>query len=127
MRIAIILLIGIHGTIPLVGFFKAFGISEFNVISQPISKIFGIVWLLTFFLFAVTIVLIIAQTRYWWVIGIAGVVLSRFLIINYWSDAKFGTISNLIILVFLLLAFSTSSFKKKISDETAKCLRVQVL
>lgn len=48
-------------------FLKAFGISEFNAISQPISKTFGIVWLLTFTLFAITIVLLIAKSNYWWI------------------------------------------------------------
>ena len=50
MRIALIILIGIHGIIHLFGFLKAFGISEFNAITQPISKTFGLVWLLTFIL-----------------------------------------------------------------------------
>ena len=122
MRIAITILIAIHGIVHLFGFFKAFGISELIAISQPISKTFGIVWLLSFVLFAITIVLINAQSNDWWIIGIIGVVLSQFLIIHYWSDAKFGTILNLIILVSIVLAYSTSSFKKEISNETSKML-----
>jgi len=120
MRIILIILIIIHGIIHLFGFFKAFGISEFNAISQPISKTFGIIWLLTFVLFAITTALSIAQSNYWWIIGIIGVILSQFLIINYWSDAKFGTILNLIILVSTIIAYSTFSFKKNISVETTK-------
>ena len=122
MRIVLIILIGIHGIIHLFGFFKAFGISEFNAISQPISKTFGIIWLLPFVLFAITIAQLIAQSSYWWIIGIVGIVLSQFLIINYWSDAKFGTILNLIILISLIIAYSTSSFNKKVSDETTNML-----
>ena len=78
MRIALAILIGIHGIIHLFGFFKAFGISEFNALSQPISKTFGIVWLLSFVLFAITVVLLIAPSNYWWMIGILGVILSQF-------------------------------------------------
>ena len=122
MRMILIILIVIHGIIHLFGFFKAFNISEFNAISQPISKTFGIVWLLTFVLFIITTVLLIAQSNYWWILSIVGVILSQFLIINYWNDAKFGTILNLIILVSTIIAFSTFSFKKNISNETTKMI-----
>ncbi len=120
MRIALALLIGMHGIIHLFGFFKAFGISEFNAIAQPISKPFGILWLLTFVLFAITIILMIVQSNYWWIIAMVGVLLSQFLIINYWSDAKFGTILNLIILVSAILAYAAFSFNKNNSDEITK-------
>ncbi len=120
MRIALSIFIGIHGIIHLLGFLKAFGIVEFNAISLPISKSFGIVWLLTFVFITISTVLLIAQSNYWWIIGIVGVILSQFLIINYWSEAKFGTIVNLIILVLIVLAYSTFNFNKMVSDETAK-------
>lgn len=114
------ILIGLHGIIHLFGFLKAFGISEFTAISQPISKTFGIVWLLTFFLFALAIVLLIVQSNYWWLIGFLAVVASQILILTYWSDTKFGTIANLIILVSVIIAYSNSSFKNKIVEERKK-------
>jgi len=117
MRIVLTILIAIHGVIHLFGFLKAFGISEFNAISHPITKPFGIVWLLTFALFAITAVLLIAQSNYWWIIGIVGVILSQFLIINYWSDAKFGTIANVIILLATIIGYSSFNFKEKIKGE----------
>ncbi|MCJ8163276.1 hypothetical protein MKJ04_00370 [Pontibacter sp. E15-1] len=120
MRIAFITVIGLHGIIHLFGFLKAFGLSEFNAISEPISKPFGIIWLLTFILFAVVVFLLSIQSHYWWKIGSVGVIISQFLILNYWSDAKFGTIVNLIIFVSIVLAYLTFRFKSKVSDETAK-------
>ena len=123
MRIALIILIGIHGIIHLFGFFKAFGISEFHAITQPISKTVGIIWLLIFVLFAMTTVLLIEQSNYWWIIGVVGVVLSQILIINYWSDAKFGTILNLIILASAVIAYSTLDFEKSIYEEATTMLR----
>lgn len=124
MRIALTILIGLHGIIHVFGFLKAFGISEFNAISQPISKTFGIVWGLTFVLFAITTTLLIAQNNYWWIVGLIGVILSQFLILNYWHDAKFGTIINSIILVSALLAYSTSNFKKTIGNERTNMLEL---
>jgi len=120
MRIALIILIGIHGIIHLFGFLKAFGISEFTAISQPISKTSGLVWLLTFLLFALAIVLLIFQSNYWWLIGFLAVIASQILILTYWSDAKFGTIANLIILVSAIIAYSNFSFKNKITEERKK-------
>ena len=120
MRIGFIILIAIHGIIHLFGFFKAFRITEFNAISQPISKTFGLLWLLTFLLFAITVVLLISQSHYWWIIGILGAVLSQFLIINYWSDAKFGTIVNLVVLVTAITGYANFGFHKTIDDETTK-------
>ncbi|GAA5225387.1 hypothetical protein GCM10025777_60180 [Membranihabitans marinus] len=72
---------------------------------------------MTFVLFAITVVLLIAQYNYWWIIGIVGVILSQFLIINYWVDAKFGTIANVIILLATIIGYSSFNFKEKIKGE----------
>jgi hypothetical protein len=117
MRIVLTILIAIHGVIHLFGFLKAFGISDFNAISHPITKTFGTIWLLTFVLFVTNTVLLIAQSNYWWIIGIVGAILSQFLIINYWSDAKFGTIVNVIILSATIIGYSSFNFKEKIKRE----------
>ncbi|SFN37486.1 hypothetical protein SAMN04487989_1019 [Bizionia echini] len=122
MRIALTLVIGIHGIIHLLGFLKAFGLSEFNSISLPISKPLGLIWLLTFILFTSSTILLIVRSDYWWITGFTGVIISQYLILNNWSDAKFGTILNLIILISTLIAYSTFSFNNKIKDETTKML-----
>ena len=117
MRIALTLLIAIHGIIHLFGFFKAFGISEFNAISQSISKTFGIFWFLTFLLFVITVILILLHSNNWWLISFLAVIISQLLIFNYWSDAKFGTIANLIILFATIIGYSSFNFKEKIKGE----------
>ena len=117
MRIALIILIGIHGIIHLFGFFKAFGISEFNAISQPISNIYGIFWFLSFLLFAITIILILIYSDYWWLSGFLAVVISQVLIFNCWSDAKFGAVANVIILLATIIGYSSFNFNNKIKRE----------
>lgn len=117
MRIALTILIAIHGIIHLFGFFKAFGISEFNAISQPISKAYGIFWLLTFLLFVITVILILIPSDYWWLSGFLAVIISQVLIFNYWSEAKFGTIANVIILLTTVIGYSSFNFKEKIKGE----------
>lgn len=117
MRIALIILIGIHGIIHLFGFLKAFGISEFNAISKPISKTYGIFWLITLLLFIITIILFLVYSNYWWLSGFLAVIISQILVFNYWSDAKFGTLANVIILLAIIFEFSSFSFNEKIKGE----------
>lgn len=122
MRIVLILLIGIHGVIHLFGFLQAFDMLEFNAISQPISKPFGIIWLLSSILFLVSLFLLLTQSNYWWIIGILAILLSQFLIITCWKDAKFGTVLNLALLIAVLLAFFTFNFQSKIHTEIEQML-----
>lgn len=117
MRILLIVLLAIHGTIHLMGFFRAFGFSELNAINQSISKMSGLIWLLTFLLFAVTLGLFLIRSQYWWVWGVIGVIVSQVLIFNYWSDTKFGTFANLIILLSTVVAYSNYNFENKIRKD----------
>lgn len=117
MRILLAGIIIIHGMIHLFGFLKAFGIAEFNAISQPISKPVGMIWFAAFFLFSVVLVLFLLQHRLWWAPGIAAVAVSQFLIFAFWQDAKFGTILNVIILASAIIAYAGYSFKKGVSEE----------
>ncbi|EZH74291.1 hypothetical protein ATO12_15610 [Aquimarina atlantica] len=117
MRIVFILLIAAHGFTHLFGFLKAFEIAEFNTINQPISKASGLFWLLTFLLFAITIIMVLIRSEYFWVCGLLALIISQILIFMYWSDAKFGTIVNLIILLVILVAYSDYSFKNTIEKE----------
>jgi hypothetical protein len=101
----------------LFGFFKAFGISEFNAISQPISKTMGILWILGFVFLAITALLLINQYEFWWVAAIIAVLMSQFLIINHWTDTKFGTIANVIMLLAIIIGYANFSFKTQIKSE----------
>jgi hypothetical protein len=127
MRTVLTIIIGIHGIIHLFGFLKAFDIVKFEAISEPISKSYGIVWLLAFILLSAALVLIVFRKDYWWVVGIVGVVLSQFIISVYWKDAQFGTLLNFYILVAIIIAFSSSNFKKLVYTERIRMLSEQAL
>ncbi|WP_417371570.1 DUF6920 family protein [Gelidibacter japonicus] len=117
MRIALIIGIGIHGLIHLLGFFKAFGLSEISPISQPISKTHGLIWLLTSLLFVSTSILILIRDEYWWLSGFLALIISQILIIIYWFDAKFGTLANVIISVAIIIGYSRVNFRNTINSE----------
>lgn len=110
MRIAFVVLILIHGLIHLLGFVKAFDLSEVKQLTQTISKPFGVLWLLAFILFVVTAILFACKNNTWWLFGVAALVISQLLIIYFWRDAKFGTIPNVIILIASVIVYGTWSF-----------------
>ena len=117
MRIILIALIGVHGLIHLLGFNKAFGIYELKILNLPISKISGLFWLLAFLLFAVTLVQFLIRSEYWWSFGLIALIASQILILCFWSDAKFGTIANFILLLAVIIAYSNYHFKNVIQQE----------
>ncbi|MCB0491640.1 MAG: hypothetical protein KDC93_04410 [Cyclobacteriaceae bacterium] len=121
MRIAFTILIGIHGVIHLFGFLKGFGLSEFKAISEPITKSLGILWLLTALLFLFTLILLWSN-KTWWIMGIIATILSQWLIVMYWKDAKYGTIVNAIMLIAIVFAYASFHFKQKVNKEITQLL-----
>lgn len=105
MATAFALLLVVHGLIHLMGAAKAFGWAELPQLTQPISGIFGMLWLVTALLFVATAVSLFAWPRGWWTVGAVAVVLSTFVIAFSWTDAKFGAVANAIVLVGLVLGF----------------------
>ena len=95
-----------HGLIHLMGFAKAFNLAELSQLSKAISKFSGLMWLSAALLFLTTLVLLVLKSDTWWMFGVAAIIISQIVIISSWSDAKWGTIANIIILILIILAFS---------------------
>lgn len=110
MKAAWVVLIIVHGLIHLLGFIKAFGLAPVEQLTQQISKPAGVVWLLSFVLFALTALLFALDRQSWFWVGIAACLISQTLIIYWWHDAKFGTIANVIILSVALFGYSARRF-----------------
>ncbi|RRR72652.1 MAG: hypothetical protein EI684_09910 [Candidatus Viridilinea halotolerans] len=105
-----ILITTIHGLIHLLGFVKAFDLAQINELTQPISRPFGMLWLLAALVLIVTAALFTLNNRWWWAVAIAGALLSQALIFTAWQDAKVGTGANLIILGVALLTLGSFRF-----------------
>lgn len=101
MKTAIIFIILLHGLIHLMGFMKAFGLAEFSELTLLINQSWGILWLIAALLLALSGILLWINQTTWWIPAIAGVILSQVLIFAFWQDARFGTIPNVAILIFL--------------------------
>lgn len=79
-------------------------------------------WLTAFVLFAVSLLSWLKQVDYWWVIGFCAVLISQYLILVYWKDAKFGTIINVVILALIATSYGAFYFHKKVENEVAHML-----
>jgi presenilin-like A22 family membrane protease len=85
------------------GFGKAFGYGDMKQLAIPVSKPIGVCWMVAAFMFIVTIVLFLLKKDYWWMIGLVAAIISQFVIILSWNDAKFGTIANVILLMLIVI------------------------
>lgn len=105
VRIIFAVIIFIHGLIHLMGFVNQLNIKKISQftgvtlfpVSESLSKILGIVWLITALLFIITAAGFSLGKDWWSIIGIIAIVISQLLIIIYWKDAKAGTIANAIL------------------------------
>jgi hypothetical protein len=95
----------IHGLIHLFGFAKAFGLAALPQLSQPISSVFGILWLIAGALFICTAGSLFLLPRWWWALGAAAIALSMVLVISSWTDARFGAAANLVVLLGVAFGF----------------------
>ncbi|MCX6134853.1 MAG: hypothetical protein NTU47_13655 [Ignavibacteriales bacterium] len=108
MRLFLFSLLIIHGLIHLLGFSKAFQLADVSQLTQDISKPAGAFWLVTALLFIGAFACLLLRLESWWIVSAAAIALSQFLIVLSWTDAKFGTIMNVIILVPVIISFLNS-------------------
>ena len=88
----------LHGLIHLLGASKGFGWSEVSALQKPIGTVTGIVWLAAAILMIATGLLLATSAWRWWLVGAVAVVVSQAAIVTSWSDAKVGTVANVLLL-----------------------------
>lgn len=96
-----------HGAIHVMGFAKAFGLAELPQLTQPVSRAMGITWLAASLAMFATGVLYVRESQLWWAIGFAAVVISQLVILSAWSDARFGTVANVLVLMGVFYGFAS--------------------
>ena len=104
MRLLFSLLIIVHGLIHLMGFAKAFKCAGISQLTQEISRPVGLLWLCCALTLTVSGTLFLLRQAPWWWLALPAILVSQALIFASWSDAKFGTVANLIIILPLIAA-----------------------
>ena len=99
------LVLVVHGLIHLLGLAKAFRLAELPQLTQPISPLFGLVWLAASLLFIATAVSLLAWPRWWWALSVIAVGVSMLAVSQSWTDARVGAFANLVILVGVVFGF----------------------
>jgi hypothetical protein len=102
----------IHGLIHLLGFIKAFELKDIAQLTEPISKPLGLLWLSSFILFLVTIIVFYLNKDWWWLLALVSIIISQILIFFSWHSAKFGSIANILILFGLMIGYGIWDFNQ---------------
>ena len=111
MRIALAVLLTIHALIHLMGFLKAFGFAELPQLKIPISKPLGVAWLVAALALLGAAAALFVAPRAFWLVGAFGILISQIVIVSSWSDARFGTFLNVVVLLAVVHgAFSRGPF-----------------
>jgi hypothetical protein len=107
IRTVFIIVVVLHGLIHLLGFAKAFGFAKLPQLIQPIPRSLGLLWMAAAILLLATTAAIVFWPRWWWLLGGLALIASQGIIASSWSDAKVGTLVNLVLLVGVLYGFAS--------------------
>ncbi len=125
MRVAFSILILIHGLIHIMGFVKGFDLAPMEQFKLPIGRLAGILWLIAAATMVASAVALLLHQPWWWMIGLPALLLSQGLVFAFWTDAKVGTVPNLIMvlpLVVAILGACPSSFANMYTNESQAAL-----
>jgi hypothetical protein len=92
------LVLALHGLIHLMGFAKGFGLLALPQLSRSISRPLGLAWLAAALLTLGAAAALPLAPRWGWAVAVAALFVSQAVIVVSWSDAKFGTLANLLLL-----------------------------
>ncbi|MBK7351876.1 MAG: hypothetical protein IPI92_18645 [Gemmatimonadetes bacterium] len=115
-------LVALHGLIHLMGPAKAWGLAELPQLTQPISRSAGAAWLAAALLCLCTAATLYLWPTRWWLFGLLAAVVSQAVIVSSWSDARFGTLANVVLLagaLYGLLSRGPWSFRAQYAAAVA--------
>lgn len=113
------LVVVMHGLIHLLGAAKGLGWAHVTQLTSPISTALGVGWLLAAVLTIAAGLSLLARASWWWKVGAAAVVLSQAVILTSWTDARAGTIANVVLLAAVGYGFASQG----LTSARAECRR----
>ena len=134
MRWIVVVLLVMHGLIHWMGFAKAFGYVELPQLTLSVSREMGVVWLAAGLLVVASAVTIVTSPRSFWIVGGIALIVSQAIILSAWSDAKAGTIVNVVLLLAVTHGWFNhgprsfrAQFERDISSGLARPLEAAVV
>ena len=123
MRIAVSILVLIHGLYHCLRFMRSFAIANTAEFTNDSSKSMGLLWLVTGLLFIVTAMMIFLKKEVWALLIPIAVTVSQILIVTFWSDAKYLTVVNIIILAVAVIGWASIKFENSYKKEVLTALQ----
>ena len=97
----------VHGLIHLMGVAEGWGLADVEQLTEPVGGGAAMLWLLA----AVGVLAAAAATalrvRGWWLVTLAAAVVSQVAIFTSWSDAKVGTLANVLMILAAGYGYAT--------------------
>lgn len=104
MKLALVLLLLLHGVLHLLGFAKGFHLAALPQLQLPISRLGATAWLIAGALLIGAAGSLSFGATFWGMVALFGVAISQMLILGQFAAAKWGTLANVLILVPALLS-----------------------
>lgn len=126
LRWAVIALVAAHGLIHLLGAAKGLGWAAVPQLVHPIGTVAGLTWFLAAVLVLASAVLVATGApRWWWAVAASAAVVSQLAVASSWSDARYGTVVNVVLLVaagYGFLSVGPSSFDARWARQVDEAL-----
>lgn len=112
LRLLFICLFFLHGLLHLLGFIKAFNVLDVSQLNVYIPKLSGLAWLLAAVLFIASFGLYVSGNP-WWLYALVAISLSQLLVIATWTDARWATVANIIILLVAIADYAAYKYEQR--------------
>ncbi len=105
----------LHGMLHLIGFAQEWN-TRFSdkaaELAANSSRLAGICWLAAALLFIAAALCYLFRRDWFWIPAAVALVLSQALILAYWSEAKYGTVINMVLLVIVAVSAAAMRFNR---------------
>ncbi len=115
MRIALVLLLVVHGLIHALGVASSWKLATVPQLSGRATfalpdAIAGALWLIAGVALLGAAVMVGLRSGSWWLVAAIGAVTSQVMIVQAWHDARFGTVANLLLVLPIAIGLGRARF-----------------